>query len=122
MKEVIAFVLHRIHDIVEDGIYGENYTVCMDREKNKALRRKYYVTDSMVQDILKHLEIRDFRESRKSKNELFSDDTVYIFEKSIKLRPRFVEEADEVSVKLYIKIVLADDAPMFIISFHEAEY
>lgn len=122
MEEVIVFVLHRIHDIVENGTYGEDYTVCMDREKNKALRRKYYVTDSMVQDILKHLELSDFRESRKSNNELFLDDTVYIFEKSVKLRPRFVEEANEVSVKLYIKIVLADDAPMFIISFHEAKY
>lgn len=121
MEEVISFVLHRIHDIVENGTYGEHYTI-MDREKNKALRRKYYVTDSKVRDILRHLEKTDFIESRKSNHEWFPEDTVYIFCESVKLRPRFVEEAEEEIVKLYIKIVLADDAPMFVISLHEAEY
>ena len=70
MEEVISFVLHRIHDIVENGTYGEHYTI-MDREKNKALRRKYYVTDSKVRDILRHLEKKDFIESRKSNHECF---------------------------------------------------
>lgn len=122
MEEVISFVLHRIHDIVENGTYGEHYIVCMDREKNKTLRRNYCVTDSKVQDILRHLEKTDFIESRKSNHEWFPEDTVYIFCESVKLRPRFVEEAEEEIVKLYIKIVLADDAPMFVISLHEAEY
>lgn len=121
MDEVIVFILQRINEIVKNGQIGIDYTIS-DRDKNKALKRRYVVDDSIEQDILLDLQKEDYVGSKPSDNEFYPEDTVYKFIKTVQLQRRYQEEAPLEAVKLYIKIVLGDTAPMFVISFHEAEY
>lgn len=117
-----ASILKQIHQIVEDGVYGIDYTIA-PREKNRKLRADYWLNDSTIKEILLSLRVEDCIEIDNSENERHIGDIVCIFQKKYLLMPRLKEDADYEAVPLYIKIVKPEAGVLlFIISFHEAEY
>ena len=117
-----ASVLKQIHQIVEDGVYGKDYTIA-PREKNKKLRVDYWLSDEKIKEILLSLRIEEFIEIDDSDNENHIGDIVCIFQKKYLLMPRWKENSDYEMVSLYIKITKPKNGELlFIISFHEAEY
>ena len=105
-------ILKQIHQIVEDGVYGIDYTIA-PREKNRKLRANYWLSDEKIKEILLSLQIEEFVETA----------IVCIFQKKYLLMPRLKEDADYENVSLYIKITKPKEGELlFIISFHEAEY
>ena len=52
MGNIIA---QRLHEVVLEGELGFDYTFDAERDKNKALRRKYCVNDSKMKEILLEL-------------------------------------------------------------------
>lgn len=44
-------ILKEIHQIVENGVYGRDYTIA-PREKNKKIRADYWINDSKIKEIL----------------------------------------------------------------------
>lgn len=118
MGDIIA---QRLHDTVANGEIGVDYTIDWRRDKNVALRRKYKVTDTIIQTILMEIDGSHYVKSEKSDNEEHLDDTVHVFTICKELMPRFIEHANYVNVDLYIKVTWPDgEEPMFIISFHES--
>ena len=119
MGNIIA---QRLHEVVLDGELGFDYTFDRERDKNRALRRKYNVNDAKMKEILLEINGSHYVKSEQSTNEEHPDDTVYVFKIDKDLIPRFDEKIDYVSVCIYIKITWPDgEEPMFIISFHEDE-
>lgn len=119
MGNIIA---QRLHEVVLDGELGFDYTFDRERDKNRALRRKYKVNDAKMKEILLEINGSHYVKSEQSTNEEHPDDTVYVFKIDKDLIPRFDEKTDYVSVCIYIKITWPDgEEPMFIISFHEDE-
>lgn len=119
MGKVIA---QRLHEVVENGNLGYEYTFDSNRDKNKKLRRDYFVNEAKMKEILLELNETHYQESRPGTNEEHISDTVHIFKINKELMPRYKEEADYVTVSIYIKVTWPDgEPPMFIISFHEDE-
>lgn len=119
MSEIIA---QKLHDVVLKGTFGLDYTFAVEREKNKALRRKYVVDDAKVRDILLLLTGAHYIKSEQSDNEEYSGDTVHVFKIIVALMPRYMENATCKNVCIYIKVTWPDgEEPVFIISFHEDE-
>ena len=119
MGNIIA---QRLHEVVLDGELGFDYTFDRERDKNRALRRKYKVNDAKMKEILLEINGSHYVKSEQSTNEEHPDDTVYVFKIDKDLIPRFDEKTDYVGVCIYIKITWPDgEEPMFIISFHEDE-
>lgn len=119
MSNIIA---QRLHEIVQTGTLGLDYTFDVEREKNKALRRNYVVNDALVKDILLRLTDSHYIKSEQSNNSEHPEDTVHIFKIIVALMPRYEEEATYKDVCIYIKVTWPDgEEPMFVISFHEDE-
>lgn len=119
MGDIIA---QKLHEVVLTGTFGLDYTFAGDREKNKALRRKYVVDDAKVRDILLLLTGSHYIKSELSDNEEYLGDTVHVFKIIVALMPRYDGDADYKDVCIYIKVTWPDgENPMFIISFHEDE-
>lgn len=107
--------------MIRDGTLGEDYTIA-NRDKNRQLRRDYYITDDKIKEVLLELQLSNLIKVEKSNNGAHSDDTVFVFKKMILLMPRWQEEANYQNVNLYIKITWPmekDGTVMFVISFHE---
>lgn len=112
-------ILESIHNMVRNGTLGLDYTIS-NRDKNRRLRRDYNITDAKIRQILLDLHADNFIKAEKSDNLDHPNDVVYIFKKKTLLMPRWQENADDVNVRLYIKITWpAENTMMFIISFHE---
>lgn len=119
MGNIIA---QRLHDVVQEGELGSDYTFDGERDKNKALRRKYNVNDAKMKKILLELNGSHYIKCEPSTNEMHPDDVVHVFKIDEDLMPRFDEKSNDVSVCIYIKVTWPDgEEPMFIISFHEDE-
>ncbi|HHX57228.1 MAG TPA: hypothetical protein GX710_04345 [Clostridiales bacterium] len=119
MGNIIA---QRLHEVVLEGEFGYDYTFYGERDKNKALRRKYNVNDAKMKEILLELNGSHFINSELSLNEIHPDDVVHVFKINEGLMPRFDEKANYLSACIYIKVTWPDgEEPMFIISFHEDE-
>lgn len=119
MSEIIA---QRLHDVVEKGELGLQYTFDSKRDKNKALRRKYIVNDAKMKKILLEINSSHYIKSEHSTNEKHPDDIVHIFKIYENLRPKYDDVDEYVNVCIYIKVTWPDgEEPMFIISFHEDE-
>lgn len=115
-------IAQRLHEIVREGELGLDYTFDVDRDKNKALRRKYCVDDDKMRQILLKIKGTHYIKSEPSTNEEHPGDTVHVFKIMEQLMPRFEEEAVCEQVCIYIKITWPEGKePMFIISFHEDE-
>lgn len=114
-------VINLIHETINDGIYGLDYTIA-PRPKNKKLREDYIVTDEKIKDILLSLRAEDFVSQDMSNNGEHEEDIVCKFMKKYSLMPRWKEDADYEEVLLYIKMVRPESGqPIFIISFHKTE-
>lgn len=112
-------ILENIHRMVRDGTLGQDYTIA-NREKNRRLKRDFNIDDAKIREILLELQTDNFIKAEKSDNPEHSDDTVYVFKKTILLMPRWQENADYSNVRLYIKITWpVENTMMFVISFHE---
>jgi hypothetical protein len=119
LGDVIA---QKLHDVVLNGRYGFDYTFDRKREKNLAFREKYCIDDKKIISILLRLTGAHYIKSESSYNEKHKDDVVHIFMIDEKLIPKYEEDADPVSVSIYIKVTWPkSDEIMFIISFHESE-
>lgn len=113
--------IDKIHKMIRDGTFGEDYTIA-NRDKNRQLRREYCIDDNKIKGILLGLQYSDLIKVEKSNNEAHPEDVVFVFKKEILLMPRWQENASYKSVKLYIKITWPyeyDGEVMFIISFRE---
>ena len=122
MVQLSDMIAQRLHEIVSTGTLGLDYTFDAEREKNKALRRKYVVDDAKVRDILLLLTGSHYIKSEQSDNEEHLGDTVHVFKIIVALMPRYVEDAICNDICIYIKVTWPDgEEPMFIISFHEDE-
>lgn len=117
-----ADVVARLQRTIRMGIEGINYTV-VQREKNEKLFRDYCIDSRKRKDILASLTVEDYVRWDYSDKKEFSS-IVHFFEKKVKLIPRYIEDAEAVTVDLYIKITWNSAANNFlvIISFHEKEY
>ncbi len=119
MGNIIA---HRLHEVIEKGELGIDYTFDSQRDKNKRLRRKYSLNDNEMIKILLEIDASHYIKSENSTSVDHPNDLVHIFEITKKLIPRFETEVDYVNVCIYIKVTWPDgEEPMFIISFHEDE-
>lgn len=119
MGNIIA---QRLHEVVLEGEFGFDYTFDAERDKNKALRRKYCVNDSKMKEILLELNETHYIKSETSTNENHFNDVIHVFKIQEDLIPKFEETSDYVNVCIYIKVAWPDgEEPMFIISFHEDE-
>lgn len=105
-----------------NGALGVDYTFAEERDKNKALRRKYQVNEDKMKEIFLKLKGSHHIKSEPSANTEHPEDVVHIFKICEDLMPRDEEEADYINVCIYIKVTWPDsEDPMFIISFHEDE-
>lgn len=112
-------IIQRLRDTIKKGVFGIDYTV-IPREKNRRLRREYVISDDDIIDILSRLTSTDFVKTEPSTNEKHLNDTIAVFKKTEMLQPKWAEEAERISVSIYIKITWPVDEPgMLIISFHE---
>ena len=119
MGNIIA---QRLHDVVQEGELGYDYTFDRKRDKNQLLRRKYGINDNKMKEILLKITGSHYVKSESSINEIHHGDMVHIFKISEKLMPKFDEMAEYTDVMIYIKVTWpAGEEPMFIISFHEDE-
>jgi hypothetical protein len=122
MNPMGDMIAQRLHEVVLHGKLGYDYTFATERNKNQALRRKYKVNDAKMREILLDLNGSHYIKSEKSINEEYPEDTVHVFKIIKDLMPKFNENAEYVSVCIYIKVTWPDgEDPMFIISFHEDE-
>ena len=114
-------ILDEIQKIVQNGVYGSDYTIA-PRDKNRELRKRYYITDEKIKEILLSLQVEHFIKVEDTNHPEHLGDVVCKFKCSGLLIPRWREDADYEDVTLYIKIVKPDvDEVLFIISFHEDE-
>ena len=112
-------VIQRIRQTIRDGTFGQDYTIA-DRDKYRGLKRDYIIDDNKIIEILLSLEIDDLQKVEGSTNPHHLEDIVYVFKKTVPLIPRWVEDAHDTDVRIYIKITWPfDKTGMFIISFHE---
>lgn len=119
MGNIIA---QRLHEVVLEGEPGYDYTFAGERDKNRALRRKYKVNDAKMKEILLKINGSHYVKSEQSTNEEYPNDIIHVFKIYENLMPKFEEKTDFVSVCIYVKITWPDgEEPMFIISFHEDE-
>ena len=115
-------VIARLQRCMNSGIEGLDYTF-KQRDKNEKLFREYNITTKKRREIVASLTEEDFIKWEYSDNESFHG-IVYFFEKTVELIPRYVEDAKETRVELYIKLSWTDEMSgvLVIISFHEKEY
>lgn len=115
-------IVNRLVNCISSGYEGINYTV-IPRDKNEKLFKDYAITSTKRREILKSLTINDYKKWEPSDNPDY-DSLVYFFEKTVKLIPRYIEDASEKDVDLYIKVSWDEknNNLLFIISFHEKEY
>ena len=119
MGNIIA---QRLHEVVLEGELGVDYTFAGNRDKNRALRRKYRVNDAKMKEILLEICGKHYIKSEPSNSEENPEDTVHVFKIQKDLMPKYEEDSSYVNVCIYIKITWPDGKePMFIISFHEDE-
>lgn len=122
MGQISDVIASRLHDVVTNGIFGVDYTFALDRDKNRALRRKYVIDDKKMIQILLMLDGSNYDKSEPSSNEFHLGDTVHVFRIQVNLMQRYKEDAMLEQVWLYIKITWPEgEEPLFIISFHEDE-
>lgn len=120
--EIVDLIVKRLHETIENGKLGLDYTFDCGRKKNKSFDREYNVQISQKVKILLKLKREHYVKSEESKNEEHVNDTVHIFKIKEKLMPRYDELADYRLVCIYIKVTWPEGKePMFIISFHEDE-
>ena len=114
-------ILEELQRIVQNGVYGSDYTIA-PRDKNRELRKRYYITDEKIKEILLSLQVEHFMKVEDTNHPEHPGDIVCKFKRSYPLIPKWIEEADYEEVTLYIKMVKPDvDEVLFIISFHEDE-
>ena len=115
-------IVNRLVNCISSGYEGINYTV-IPRDKNEKLFKDYVITSAKRREILKSLTINDYKRWESSDNPDY-DSLVYFFAKTVKLIPRYFEDASEKDVDLYIKVSWDENNNnlLFIISFHEKEY
>ena len=115
-------IIARLKRCIDSGIEGIDYTF-KQRDKNEELFRKYNITTKKRREILYSLTEDDYVRWDYSNNASFNE-VVYFFEKTVQLIPRFIEDAKEVRVELYIKLTWNDETNgvLVVISFHEKEY
>lgn len=118
----IEAVVKKLHDTVLNGKLGLDYTFDHKRVKNRMLRRRYNVDDQKMISILLDLTGKQYIKSEKSKHKDHPEDIVHVFKTVKKLVPKYDEEHYCQTVCIYIKVTWpANNAGMFIISFHEDE-
>lgn len=115
-------IVARLQRCICSGVEGIDYTF-IPRDKNEALFRQYNIDSKKRRDIVSSLTVDDFVKWDYSNNTSFNG-IVYIFEKKVKLFPRYIEDAKETDVELYIKLSWNDETNgiLVIISFHEKEF
>lgn len=116
-------VLERLNRCISSGVEGQDYTF-IQRDKNEALFSDYIINSRTRKEILLSLTLEDFIKWEYSENTSFANCIVYFFEKTVKLIPRYIEDAKEKDVELYIKFTWNDnrDGILVVISFHEKEF
>lgn len=112
-------ILEELQRIVQNGVYGSDYTIA-PRDKNRELRKRYYITDEKIKEILLSLQVEHFMKVEDTNHPEHLGDIVCKFKCSYPLIPKWREDADYEDVTLYIKMVKPNvDEVLFIISFHE---
>jgi hypothetical protein len=120
--EIVDLIVKRLHETIENGKLGLDYTFDCDREKNESFERAYNLGTPKKTEILLKLEREHYVKSEESKNEEHVNDTVHIFKIKERLMPKYDELADYKLVCIYIKVTWPEGKePMFIMSFHEDE-
>lgn len=115
-------IVNRLVNCISSGLEGIDYTV-IPRDKNEKLFKDYVINSVKRREILESLTVDDYKKWELSNNADY-DSVVHFFEKTVGLIPRYVEDAVEKNVDLYIKVSWDEknNNVLVIISFHEKEY
>ncbi|MCR5511018.1 MAG: hypothetical protein K6F54_08735 [Lachnospiraceae bacterium] len=112
-------IISRLCRCIESGVYGLDYTI-LPREENEEFFEKYLINEQDRIDIIKKLSVDNYDGWDYSDNPKHPKDIVHFFHYRTMLIPRGEEDAEQQSVRLYIKITWTKPgAVLVVISFHD---
>ncbi len=112
-------IIERLKRCIDSGVYGLDYTI-LARDKNEDFFDRYCITEADRINVLKSLAVENHNGWDYSDNNRYPDDIVHFFRYPVKLIPRGIEDAEEQTVVLYIKMTWTKQSRMLIvISFHD---
>lgn len=120
-KEEIAEYLKDVKKSMENN----NYSLAINREKNKSFINSFSLNDNKIKDIILSLEVSDFSHKllNDSTNPRYMNEILYVFGKQRSLLNPFSDKEDPYEIiEIYIKLnKVESEDNMFIISFHPSE-
>ncbi len=112
-------IIARLHNCIDNGRPGLDYSF-LCRAENDSLFENYVISDSERISILRQLTIVDYEGWEYSNSSDYLKDIIHFFHKPVSLFPRGIEDGQEETVNLYIKVTWTKpQGVLIIISFHE---